>query len=84
VNIDELRQKIDGIDAQLLSLFERRMKIAKEIGRYKKENGLPVKDQEREREILSRLCEKAPPELAGYVRTLFSSLIEMSTDYQQH
>jgi chorismate mutase/prephenate dehydratase len=58
------------------------MKIAKEIGQYKKEKGLPVKDRERERKILYRLCEKAPPELAGYVRALFVSLIEMSGNYQ--
>ena len=83
MTIDELRQEIDGIDDRLLELFQRRMAVAKEIGQYKKENSLPVKDTEREREIISRLCEKAQPELAEYVKTLFASLFEMSGDYQK-
>ncbi|MDR0495538.1 MAG: chorismate mutase, partial [Treponema sp.] len=82
MNIDEVRRKIDDIDDQMLDLFEQRMKIAKEIGQYKKEKGLPLKDRERERKILYRLCEKAPPELAEYARALFVSLIEMSGNYQ--
>ena len=83
MNIDELRREIDAIDDKLLELFRQRMALAKEIGQHKKENSLPVKDAEREREIISRLCEKAPPELAEYVKTLFVSLFEMSGDYQE-
>jgi len=82
MNIDELRREIDGIDDALLVLFERRMEIAKEIGQYKQKNGLPIQNSEREREILRRLSEKARPELAEYVNSLYSSLIEMSRDYQ--
>ena len=82
MNIDELRRAIDGIDDSLLDLFQRRMAIAKEIGQYKKENALPIKDSGREREIIRRLCEKAEPELADYVKSLFVSLFEMSGNYQ--
>ena len=84
MNIDELRREIDGIDDRILTLFERRMEIAKEIGQYKKEKGLPVQNSEREREILHRLNEKAQPELAEYVKSLYSSLFEMSRDYQNN
>ena len=82
MNIDKLRQEIDDIDDMLLNLFERRMQIVKEIGQYKKEQALPVKDSERERTILSRLCEKAGPEMAEYVKTLFLCILEMSGNYQ--
>ena len=83
MSIDELRQEIDLIDEKLLELFQQRMAIAKEIGQYKKEKSLPVKDSEREREILSKLCEKAQPELVEYVKALFTSLFEMSGNYQK-
>ena len=83
MTIDELRREIDSIDDELLDLFQRRMAAAKQIGQYKKENSLAVKDSEREQKILSRLCEKAQPELAEYVKALFVSLIEMSRDYQK-
>ncbi|MDR0294484.1 MAG: chorismate mutase [Oscillospiraceae bacterium] len=83
MDIDGLRREIDGIDDRMLDLFERRMALALEIGQYKRENSLPVKDRERERKILYRLCERAEPELEAYVRALFSSLFEMSGSYQE-
>jgi chorismate mutase/prephenate dehydratase len=83
MDIDTLRQEIDGIDDQLLKLFEQRMDLALEIGRTKKELSLPVMDSERERKILYRLCEQARPELAGYVKVLFSSLFEISRSHQK-
>ena len=82
MDITELRQEIDGIDDKLLELFQRRMAIVKEIGLYKKEKGLQVSDPDRESNVLRRLCEKAPTELAGYVKSLFTLLMEMSRDYQ--
>jgi monofunctional chorismate mutase len=82
MSIDELRKEINGIDEHLLSLFERRLEIAGKIGRYKKENALPIKDVERERAVLRRMREKAKPETAEYVEPLFLSLMEMSRDYQ--
>ena len=84
MNIDELRAEIDGIDDSLLELFHLRMAAAKKIGRYKKENDLPIKDREREREIINRLCEKSKPELAEYVKSLFTALFEMSSNYQRN
>jgi chorismate mutase/prephenate dehydratase len=83
MDLDELRQEIDSLDDNLLRLFERRMELAENIARYKKEHFLPIRNRERERKVLYRLCEKAQPELAGYVRSLFSSLFEMSRSHQE-
>ena len=83
MTIDDLRREIDAIDDQLLSLFEQRMAVVNQIAQYKKENSLPVQDTAREQEILSRLSKKAPPELAECVKMLFSSLFEMSRNYQK-
>jgi len=82
MNIEELRREIDRVDNELLSLFERRMEIAGQIGQYKKQHALPVKNAQRELQLLNRLCEKTKPELAGYVREFFAALIEISCDYQ--
>jgi len=83
MNIEKLNEEMDNVDDQLLNLFERRMELAQEIGRQKKELPLPVIDSERERKTLYRLCEKARPELAGYVKVLFSSLFEISLSHQK-
>ncbi|MCL2106369.1 MAG: chorismate mutase [Oscillospiraceae bacterium] len=82
MTLEELRGEIDSVDDSLLALFERRMELAREVWRYKEEHALPLRDRERERKLLYRLCEKAPPALAEYAAALFSSLMELSASYQ--
>ncbi|MCL2023313.1 MAG: chorismate mutase [Oscillospiraceae bacterium] len=82
MTIEKIRTEIDAVDKGMLELFLRRMELAGEIGAYKRENALPVRDKERERQLLYKLCKDASPELLGYVKALFSTLIEMSCGYQ--
>jgi chorismate mutase len=46
--IDELRARIDVIDEQLVALLNTRAACAIEIGRLKRELGLPIYQPERE------------------------------------
>ncbi len=50
--LDELRQKIDAIDKQLLPLFLERMEICSQVADYKRKVGMEVLDAGRERRIL--------------------------------
>ncbi len=82
MDTSDYRKIIDGIDDELVKLFSRRMDTAAGIAGYKKENGLEVYDGKREREKLEDLAAKAPPEIAGYVRRLYSTIFELSREYQ--
>lgn len=53
-DLNDYRREIDEIDGRLIPLFERRMEIVREVGRYKKEHGLPVLQAGREEEILQK------------------------------
>ncbi len=53
-NITILRQQIDELDEQLLTLLGRRLRIAREIGVYKKEHNMPVLQNNRYAEILEQ------------------------------
>jgi chorismate mutase len=53
-----LRERIDQVDDELLSLLNRRMKIADEVGEYKKENNLTILQTARWNEILERAMAK--------------------------
>jgi chorismate mutase len=53
-----LRERIDQVDDELLSLLNRRMKIADEVGLYKKENNLTILQTARWNEILERALAK--------------------------
>lgn len=82
--LELLRKQIDDIDNELCSLFEKRMKIAKIIGNYKKNNNIEVLDSNRESEIKElskkRLNDK---ELEVYYLELVDKLLELSKRYQK-
>ena len=79
--IDKLREDIDRIDNQLVDLFKERMEVSSQIAEYKRKNKLPVKDTERERQLLYRISDRAG-ELGGYSKILFTTIMDLSRSYQ--
>lgn len=77
MTLEEIRKEIDGIDGELLRLFLRRMDCAKHVAAVKKEKGLPILNEEREREILDGIGAQAG-EYGPQARILFSDLMAMS------
>ena len=83
MDLSTLRSKIDDTDQQLIKLFEERMKIAAEIAAYKKENGLPVLDEGRERQKLMEVCAISSEDMRDYTRILYGYLFDISRSYQK-
>ncbi|MBE5757092.1 MAG: bifunctional chorismate mutase/prephenate dehydratase [Clostridiales bacterium] len=81
MDINELRNKIDKVDNQLTDLFKERMEISSQIAEYKRENKLPVKDTERERQLLYRISERAE-DMGNYAKILFTTIMDLSRSYQ--
>jgi chorismate mutase len=78
-NIDDLRERIDAIDDELLKLFNERAKLALEIGRMKKDLGLPVYIPSREEQIITRVQQENPGPLSPIsVARLYQQLIQES------
>ena len=55
LEIDDIRRRIDELDDALLRVFSERAQLALDIGKVKKELGLPVYDPQREKEIYARM-----------------------------
>jgi shikimate dehydrogenase len=55
--LDQHRKKIDQLDQQLLDLINRRLAVAKEIGKVKDRKNTDVVDTQRETEIFRKLLE---------------------------
>jgi chorismate mutase len=51
-SLAELRRQSDGVDASLLEVLAKRMRISREIGVYKKEHNMPILQTPRYVEIL--------------------------------
>ena len=55
MSLDDLRKKIDEIDARIVELIGERIKVAEEIGQDKKENKKLIEDREREQGVLKHV-----------------------------
>lgn len=83
MEIGQLREEIDAIDKEMLSLFERRMKVSTGIAEYKRNNNLPVYDGKREREKLAKVAEEASDGMKDYAKNFMAELMDFSKCYQR-
>ena len=56
--LEKFRQQINHIDDELMQLIGQRMKIAKQIGQYKKDNNITILQTNRWNEILERAYQR--------------------------
>jgi chorismate mutase len=57
--LEEFRKEIDTLDEELLRVLAERMDIARQIGSYKKANGLELTDPKRMETVLAAQMERA-------------------------
>ena len=81
--LQNLRRDIDEIDSGLVELFRRRMEVTRRVGEYKRERGVPVLDQARERQVLQNKGELAGDELRPAVITLYQTILALSRRQQR-
>ena len=74
---EDIRQEIDIIDHEILSLLSKRALLGIRIGEIKKERGEPVYVPEREAQIISALIEANQGPLDNKaIKTIFGTIIE--------
>jgi chorismate mutase len=56
MTIEDWRNKIDDLDMRLVELLNERARAAQEIGKLKRDTEMPIREPERERKILERIC----------------------------
>lgn len=81
--LSEIRTEIDAIDAQIVELYETRMKLTSEVADYKIRTGKQVFDKEREQSKLQRLQSMASSEFTRHgICELFEQIMSMSRKKQ--
>ena len=82
-DLKECREKLDGIDREIVRLFEERMAVCGQVAEYKIETGKAVYDGEREKQKLAAVREMAAGDQnKEAVEELFTQLMTMSRRYQ--
>ena len=79
----ELRNELDGIDKQIVELYEKRMSVCGEVAAYKIETGKRVFDREREKQKLEAVRDLTHNDFNAYgVTELFEQIMAMSRKLQ--
>ena len=80
--LEDIRNRIDETDRELLALFLRRMELTASVAAYKAEKKLPILDGEREKRRLDAAA-KGSGALSDYGRRFFASILELSRHRQR-
>ena len=82
--LQEAREKINQIDAQMADLFVERMRAAEMVAAYKKAHGMPILDAEREAAVIRSGSARVSDEtLREYYIDFMRSNMAVSRRYQQ-
>ncbi len=85
-NISNLREKINQLDSELIKLLADRRKLSKEVILTKETSQKPIRDQQRESELLNRLIKIGKKEGldSHFLTKVFYEIIEDSVRLQQN
>lgn len=78
-----LREQIDAIDRELITLLEKRLDVAADIAAHKQTHGLPVLDASREAQKLAAVRAQCRPETAENIADVFKSVMTAARRYQE-
>lgn len=82
-DLKQCREQLDIIDEKIIELFEKRMLVIKDVALYKKQNNLPIIDEEREKVMIKNNIEKFNnAELKQYYQTILKAYLDVSKQYQ--
>lgn len=83
LNLQHYREIINGIDKNLVSVFEQRMETVKKIAEYKRKNKMKILDAEREKMVVDNAVSSLKnKELEKYLRFFIDDLLTLCRQYQ--
>ena len=85
--LENYRLEINNIDEELINLLKKRMKLSIKIGKYKKENNIPILNKNREDQIIERIntYNKKDNEIIiseNFISILWTNIMNYSKDLQ--
>lgn len=82
--LEEARIKIDEIDNQIISLYEKRMDVIIEVIKYKIENNIPILDNSREVIMFEKNLKKITnPKYQKYYKSVLEGFLKASKEMQK-
>ena len=83
MGLDELRERLDIIDEQMVLLLSERAKVVSKVAELKRHHNMPVYMPEREASIIERLRASNPGPLPGdAVERIYRTIVEEMREFE--
>jgi chorismate mutase len=84
MDISDWRKKIDDLDSMLVDLLNQRANAAQEIGRLKRQSGMPIYEPKREQEIFENVSRMSRGPLKGrHLVQIYERVIDVMRNLQK-
>jgi chorismate mutase len=84
MDISDWRKKIDELDSKLVELISRRAQAAHEIGKLKRDAGLPIYEPDRERAVFDHVRKENPGPLPDHdLLNIYERIMDIMRQIQQ-
>jgi|SRR5208337_1401490 len=84
MDISDWRRKIDELDARLVELISQRAQAAHEIGRLKRDAGMPIYEPDRERDVFDHVRSINPGPLPNHdLLNIYERIMDIMRQIQQ-
>ena len=84
MDISDWRRKIDELDARLVELLSQRARAAHEIGRLKRDAGMPIYEPDRERSVFDHVRSINPGPLPDHdLLNIYERIMDIMRQIQQ-
>lgn len=80
--INNLRNKVDVIDNEIMQLLKKRLLLSLEFSKYKKKNGIKIRDKKRETEMIEDRLKKTSLD-PYFIKKLFKLILKESRRLQK-
>jgi len=84
-DLQTLRKQVDVIDYQILKVLSERVAICRKIGEHKKQQGLPIRDHSREKEVYDKVKDIAVEFQLNptQIELLYREIVNICSDIQK-
>jgi len=83
MTLDELRERLDIIDEQIMSYLTERAKVILKVAEVKRQHAIPIYVPEREASILARLRLLNPGPLSGdAIERIYRTVVEEMRNFE--
>lgn len=76
------RQELDRIDGEIVQLLTERFLVGQKIGKIKRENGQPIRDPEREKQVLQSRGDMSPA-YRDAIEAVFAAIMAQTREVEQ-